>query len=67
MDRMRNGRIRGLCGVLKSLDVRISEGMLLWFGQAVRIEDGRIINKDIILYVLVSEQFFDHEKNGLTL
>ena len=36
MDKVPNSRIRELCGVRKSLDERIYEGVLRWFGHVER-------------------------------
>ena len=36
MDRVANARVRELCGVNKSLDERIDEGILWWFGHVER-------------------------------
>ena len=38
MDRVPNARIRELCGVKKSLDERIDEGILRWFGYVERMD-----------------------------
>ena len=40
--RVKNPRIRELCGVRKGLDERIDEGVLRWFGQVERMEGNRI-------------------------
>ena len=42
MDRVQNARVREFCGVRKSLDERIDEGVLRWLGHVERIERDRI-------------------------
>ena len=44
MDRVLNTQIRELCGVKKSLDERIDEGVLRWFGHVERMGRDRIAN-----------------------
>ena len=44
-DRIRNARIRELCGVRKGLDERIDEGVLRWFGHVERMERDRIAER----------------------
>ena len=48
MDRVPNARIRELCGVKKSRDERIDEGVLRWFAHVERMERGAIAKR---LYV----------------
>ena len=45
MDRVLKARIWELCGVNKSLDERIDEGVLRWFAHAERIEKDKIGKK----------------------
>ena len=45
MDRFPNSWIRGLCGVRKSLDERIDEGVLRWFVHVKRIERDKIAKR----------------------
>ena len=45
MDRVPNAQIRELCRVKKSLDKRIYEGMLQWFGHVERMERDRIVKR----------------------
>ena len=45
MDRVLNARIRELCGVRKSLDERIDEGVLQWFSHVERIERDSIAKR----------------------
>ena len=40
MDKVPNARIRQLCGVTKSLDEKIDEGVLPWFSHVERMENG---------------------------
>ena len=50
MDRVPNAWIRELCGAKKGLDVRIDEGMLLWFGHVERRNRDRMakrVNKGV--------------------
>ena len=42
MDRIPNKRIKELCGVMKGIDERIEEGILLWFGHVERIENDKL-------------------------
>ena len=45
MDRVPNAQIRELCRVKKSLNQRIDEGMLQWFGHVERMERERIAKR----------------------
>ena len=45
MDRVLNAGIRELCGVRKSFDERIDEGMLWWFSHLERMERDRITKR----------------------
>ena len=45
MDRIPNPRIMELCGVKESLDERIDEGVLRWFGHVLRMEWDRIAKR----------------------
>ena len=45
MDRVRNARIRELCGVTKGVDEMIDEGILRWFGHVARMENDRIAKR----------------------
>ena len=46
MDRFPNAQIRELCGVQKSLDERIDEGVVLqWFGHVEGMERDRIAKR----------------------
>ena len=45
MDEIENEIIRGVCRVQKSLNVKISESNLPWFGHDMRMEDGRIVKR----------------------
>ena len=45
MDRVPNAWIKELCGVRKSLDERIDEGALRWFGHVERMERDRIVTR----------------------
>ena len=45
MDKVPNARIRQLCGVTKSIDVKIDEGVLRRFGRVERMENDRIAKR----------------------
>ena len=45
MVRIPNAQIRELCGVRKSLDERIDEGVLRWFDYVERMESDRIAKR----------------------
>ena len=41
MDKVLNARIRQLCGVTKSIEEKIDEGVLQWFGHVERMENAK--------------------------
>src|SRR5678815_4421311 len=43
IDKMRNERIRELCGVKKGVNERINESTFRWFGHVERMDDGRLV------------------------
>src|SRR5678815_2451677 len=43
IDKMRNERIRELCGVNKGVNERINESSLSWFGHLERMDDSRFV------------------------
>ena len=43
IDKMRNERIRELCGVKKGVNERINESILRWFGHVERMDDSRLV------------------------
>src|SRR5678815_4819944 len=45
IDKMRNERIRDLCGVKKGVNERINESMLRWFGHVERMNDSRLVKR----------------------
>ena len=45
IDKVRNSRIRQLCGVTKGVDEKIDEGVLRWFGHVERMETDRIAKR----------------------
>ena len=45
IDKVRNSRIRQLCGVTKGVDEKIDEGVLRWFDNVERMENDRIAKK----------------------
>src|SRR5678816_3389348 len=45
IDKMRNERIRELCGVKKWVNERINESMLRWFGHMERMNDSRLVKR----------------------
>src|SRR5678815_2173447 len=45
IEKMRNERIRELCGVKKGVNERINESMLRWFGHVERMNDSRLIKR----------------------
>src|SRR5678815_191057 len=45
IDKMRNERIRELCGVKKGVKERINESTLRWFGQVERMNDSRLVKR----------------------
>ena len=45
MDKVPNAQIRQLCGVTKSVDEKIDEGVLRWFGHVERMESDRIAKR----------------------
>ena len=45
MDEVPNVWIRQLWGLTKSVDKKIGEGVLRWFGHVERIEDDRIVKR----------------------
>ena len=45
MDEVPNVWIRQLWGLMKSVDKKIGEGVLRWFGHVERIEDDRIVKR----------------------
>ena len=45
MDKVPNARIRQLCGVTKSVDEKIDEGVLRWFGHVERMENDIIAKR----------------------
>src|SRR5678815_3266590 len=45
IDKMKNERIRELCGVKKGVNERISESTLRWFGHVERIDDSRLVKR----------------------
>ena len=45
IDKMRNERIRGLCGVKKGVNERINESTLRWFGHVERMDDSRLVKR----------------------
>ena len=45
MERILNAQIRQLCGVTKSVDDNIEEGVLRWFGHVERMENDRIAKR----------------------
>ena len=60
MDRVPNARIMELCRVKKSLDERIDEGALRWFGHVERMDRDRIAKR---VYVVV--QWVDRGRDGV--
>jgi len=44
-DRMRNERIRDICGVKKGVDELIDESVLRWYGHVERMGDERIVKR----------------------
>ena len=45
IDKMRNERIRELCGVKKGMNERINECVLSWFGHMERMEESRLVKR----------------------
>src|SRR5678816_1241927 len=45
IDKMRNERIRELCGVKKGVNERINESMLRWFGHVESMNDSRLVKR----------------------
>jgi hypothetical protein len=45
IDKMRNERIRELCGVEKGVLERISESILRWFGHMERMDESRLVKR----------------------
>ena len=45
IDRMRNERIRELCGVEKGINERINESLLSWFGHMERMDVNRLVKR----------------------
>src|SRR5678815_4666944 len=45
IDKMRNERIRELCGVKKAVNERINESMLRWFGHVERMNDSQLVKR----------------------
>src|SRR5678815_5828185 len=45
IDKMRNERIRELCGVKKGVNKRINESMLRWFGHVERMNGSRLVKR----------------------
>src|SRR5678815_5288590 len=45
IDKMRNERIREMCGVKKGVNERINESMLRWFGHVERMNDSRLVKR----------------------
>ena len=43
MDKVPNARTRQLCGVTKSVDEKIDEGVFRWFGHVERMENDRLL------------------------
>ena len=67
IDKMRNERIRELCGVKKGVNERINESMLRWFGHVERMNDSRFFK---LMYsgecVLKTDGLGDRRKSGLS-
>src|SRR5678816_2500347 len=45
IDKMRNERIRELCGVNKGVNERINESTLRWFSHVGRMDDSRLVKR----------------------
>ena len=45
IDKMRNERIRELCGVKKGVNERINETILRWFGHLERMDESRLVKR----------------------
>src|SRR5678815_4314459 len=45
IDKMRNERIREMCGVKKWVNERINESMLRWYGHVKRMNDSRLVKR----------------------
>ena len=45
IDKMRNERIRELCGVKKGINERINESTLRWFGHVERMNESRLVKR----------------------
>ena len=44
-DKVPNAQVRQLCGVMKGIDEKIDEGVLLWFSHVERMENDRIAKR----------------------
>src|SRR5678816_1591708 len=45
INKIRNERIRELCGVKKGVNERINESTLRWFGHVERMNDSRLVKR----------------------
>jgi hypothetical protein len=45
IDKMRNERIRELCGVERGMNERINESLLRWFGHMERMDESRLVKR----------------------
>ena len=52
IDKMRNERIRELCGVNKGVNERINESTLRWFGHVERMNDSRLVSRMHSIFML---------------
>ena len=64
IDRAQNPQVRELYRVMKGVDERIDEGVLLWFIHVERMENDRIA-KSVYVKVLVVAQWVGCGKNRL--
>ena len=65
MDSFLSARIRELCGLKKTIDERIDEGVLRWFGHVERMEKDRIAKRVCAESVLVVVQWVGRRRDGL--
>ena len=45
IDKMRNERIREMCGVEREMNERINESLLRWFGHMERMDESRLVKR----------------------
>src|SRR5678815_4290715 len=62
IDKIRNERMRVLCGVKKGVNERINENMLRWSGHVERMNDSRLVKRMYSASVLGIDRLGDRRK-----